>query len=354
MTLSRRLAAFPRRGYVKSPTPIEHLPRLSRALDVGVEIFVKRDDLLPGCLGGNKTRKLDFAIAQALAEGADALVTSGAVQSNHCRLTLAWAIHEGLECHLVLEERVPRSYDPRGSGNNFLFNLLGADSVTVVPGGSPVSEKTAEIADRLRVSGRRPYVIPGGAADPLGALGYAACAQELVEQLDEIDYGFRHVTCATGSGGTQSGLVAGLAAAGSSLEVLGVNVRRPRREAQEELVAALADEVFRLLGGAGPLERRRTRCFEGFLGPGYSLPDEGTLEAVRLAARTEALLVDPVYTGKALAGLIGLAREGFFERGERVLFLHTGGFPALFSYLPAFPETAGPLSEAPAGPAAAR
>ena len=180
------LAKFPRRGYVKEPTPIEYLPNLSKALGNKVNVYMKRDDLLPGCAGGNKTRKLDFAIADALAQGADTVITCGAVQSNHCRLTLAWAVHEGLDCHLVLEERVKGSYNPEASGNNFLYHLLGVKSITVVPGGSPMMEEMEKVAEKLRAQGKKPYIIPGGASNHIGALGYVSCAQEIMQQMFEM------------------------------------------------------------------------------------------------------------------------------------------------------------------------
>jgi D-cysteine desulfhydrase len=306
-----------------------------------VEIWAKRDDLLPGALGGNKTRKLDFSIAKALSFGADALVTSGAVQSNHCRLTLAWAIVEGLECHLVLEERVPGSYDPHGSGNNLLFNLLGAHGLKVVPGGADVKAETEAVAANLAARGKTPFIIPGGAADPVGALGYAACAAELEAQAFSLGLDLGHVVTASGSGGTHAGLLAGFFASRTPAEVVGINVRRGSRDDQSKIVEDLARGTLSLLGVGESLDPGKVRCFETFLGPGYSLPSEGTLEAIRLLARTEAVLVDPVYTGKALAGLLGLARDGYFPKGSQVVFLHTGGFPALFSHLGSFPEVAG-------------
>jgi D-cysteine desulfhydrase len=309
---------------------------------LGVEVHAKRDDLLEGCLGGNKTRKLDFSIAKAISQGADALITCGAIQSNHCRLTLAWAIRENLECHLILEERVKDTYDPKGSGNNFLFNLLQANSVKVVPGGSDVHGEMERLSEKLIAQGKRPFLIPGGAADPVGALGYAACAQEITGQLLESGQSFSHLVCASGSGGTQAGLLAGFAATNTPIKVIGVNVRRPDRKTQEDLILGLTRDTLSLLGFKGEFDPSQVHCDERFLGLGYSRPSETTLEAVRLLARTEAILVDPVYTGKSLAGLIGLAREGYFKRGDKVLFLHTGGFPALFTYLELFPEVVGP------------
>ncbi|MEG2005747.1 MAG: pyridoxal-phosphate dependent enzyme, partial [Bilophila sp.] len=177
------LAHFPRRGYVQSATPLEALPRFSKALGGNVNIFIKRDDMLPGAAGGNKTRKLDFCLADALAQGADTIITCGAVQSNHCRLTLAWAVKEGLDCHLVLEERVKNSYKPDASGNHFLFQLLGAKSISVVPGGSNMLDEMAQLAAKLTAANRKPYIIPGGASNKIGALGYVACAEELLSQF---------------------------------------------------------------------------------------------------------------------------------------------------------------------------
>jgi D-cysteine desulfhydrase len=332
------LSNFPRRGYVTSPTPIEFLPRFSRALNLGVDVFIKRDDLLPGTLGGNKTRKLDFSIAEALSLGADALVTCGAVQSNHCRLTLAWAVREGLDCHLILEERVKGTFDSKSSGNNFIFKLLGVKSVTVVPGGADVEKRMREKGEELKLMGKRPYLIPGGAADPLGALGYVSCAFETANQLQKEFPDIKRLVCASGSGGTQAGLLAGFSLLEYPMEVTGINVRRFTKEDQEKIISKLTYDTLDLLGKSAIYKKEKVLCEPRFLGKGYSLPDAKTMEAIRLLAKTEAILADPVYVGKALAGLIGLMREGFFKRGEKVLFLHTGGFPALFSYLESFTE----------------
>ncbi|MDR1049844.1 MAG: D-cysteine desulfhydrase [Deltaproteobacteria bacterium] len=346
------LHKFPRRGYVDRPTPIQYLPRLTEALGGRNDIFIKRDDLLPGCLGGNKTRKLDFVLGEAVRQKATSIVTCGAVQSNHCRLALAWANVEGLKCHLVLEERVEGSYHPGGSGNNLLFNLLGAASITVVPGGADVGGIMSELAARLKKNGERPYVVPGGAADPLGALGYAACAQEIAGQLLENDPGFNYIITATGSGGTHAGLLAGLEATGTPLEVMGINVRRPTAEAQKEIVAKLTVDTLKLLEHDRPFNPDKVSCFPDYLGPFYSKPDKSTLEAIELLAKTESIIVDPVYTGKALAGLVDFTRkERVFDAGEPVLFLHTGGSAAIFSYPELF-KTA-PPSLLPKGPAAA-
>jgi D-cysteine desulfhydrase len=323
------LARFPRRRYTPGPTPLEPLPRLSRALG-GPEIWIKRDDLTGLAAGGNKTRKLEFLVADALAKGCDTLVTVGAVQSNHCRLTLAAAAREGLACRLVLEERVPGSYDPSASGNNFLFDLLGAERVDVVEAGADLAAAMNAIAGDLAANGRKAYVIPGGGSNALGALGYVACAQELVAQAFEDGLVIDHLVCASGSAGTHAGLATGLAGASADIPVTGVSVRRPRDE-QETNVHVLAGETAALLG-IDPPPRAAIAVRDDWVGPGYSLPTEEMVEAVRLTARLEGILLDPVYTGKAMAGLIAMARSGAFTAGERVVFLHTGGSPALYAY----------------------
>jgi D-cysteine desulfhydrase len=323
------LARFPRRRYTAGATPIEPLKHLSDELG-GPEIWIKRDDLLGLTAGGNKTRKLEFLVADALAGGCDTLVTVGAVQSNHCRLTLAAAVREGLKCRLVLEERVPGSYDPKASGNNFLFDLLGVEAVTVVKAGTDLAAAMQAVADDLAAQGRKAYVIPGGGSNPLGALGYAACAQEIMGQTFESGLSFDRIVCASGSAGTHAGLLAGLSALNAGIPVLGISVRRPSAE-QAGNVHALATGTAELLGTPPP-PRASVTVLDDWVGPGYSLPTAEMVDAVRLTARLEGVLLDPVYTGKTMAGLIALARGGKFKAGERVLFLHTGGSPALYAY----------------------
>ena len=329
------LAQFPRRGYVKHPTPIEFLPNFSRALGGKVKVYIKRDDLLPGCAGGNKTRKLDFSIADALAKGADTIITCGAVQSNHCRLTLAWSVHEGLDCHLVLEERVPGSYDPAASGNNLLYHLLGVKSITVVPGGSPMMEEMEKVAARLRGEGRKPYIIPGGASNEIGALGYVACAQETIQQMFDLGLNFDHVFVPSGSAGTHAGMIAGFVGNNMDIPISGIDVSRPG-DVQQEIVYKLAQKVLDHIGAGVQLPREKVVCYGDYYLPGYSRPNPGMVEAVKLLARTEAILLDPVYSGKAFAGMIDHIRQGRFAEGSRILFLHTGGSPALYAYLPTF------------------
>jgi D-cysteine desulfhydrase len=322
------LARFPRRRYTPGWTPIEKLERLSALLG-GPDVYIKRDDLLGLAGGGNKTRKLEFLVADALAQGADTLVTCGAVQSNHCRLTLAAAAKEGLKCRLVLEERVPGSYDPDASGNNFLFRLLGVEAVTVVKSGVDLAAEMQRVADEVTALGRKAYVIPGGGSNPIGALGYVSCAEEILAQTHDLGLRLDQIVCASGSTGTHAGLICGLVGNNSHIPLTGINVRRTRRE-QEPNVHKLAQETAALLGIPGGIPREAITALGDWVGPGYALPTPEMVEAVRMLARVEGILLDPVYTGKAMAGLIALVRGGRFTAGQRVLFVHTGGAPAVF------------------------
>jgi D-cysteine desulfhydrase len=327
------LARFPRRRYTFGPTPIESLSRLSLDLG-GPELYMKRDDMLGLAGGGNKTRKLEFLVADALSQGADTLITCGAVQSNHCRLTLAAAVKEGLKCRLVLEERVADSYDPEASGNNFLFRLMDVEKVVVVAGGSDMSAEMQKVSDELAAEGRKAYVIPGGGSNPIGATGYVACAEEILSQTFEIGLDVDHVVCASGSAGTHAGLVTGFQGTNSGIPVIGINVSRRKTE-QEEIVFDLANRTAAHLGVESRIPREAVVCFDQYVGPGYSLPTPEMAEAVRMLARLECILMDPVYTGKAMAGLIDLVRRGQFRTDEKVLFVHTGGSPALYAYMSA-------------------
>lgn len=321
------LARFPRRRYTVAPTPIEPLKHLQAALG-GPELFIKRDDLLGLTAGGNKTRKLEFLVADALAKGADTLVTVGAVQSNHCRLTLAAAVKEGLKCRLILEERVADSYREDASGNNFLFQLLGVEKVTVVPGGTDLAAAMQAEVDALAAEGRKGYAIPGGGSNPLGALGYVSCGLEIKQQSFEAGLQFDHLVVASGSGGTHAGIVAALAGTNSGIKVTGISVRQPQAH-QEAHIADLAGRTLDLLGVSADV-KERVSVKDQYVGAGYSLPTDGMVEAVKLFARHEGILLDSVYTGKAAAGLIDLVRSGYFGADERVLFLHTGGSPVLY------------------------
>jgi D-cysteine desulfhydrase len=331
------LSRFPRRRYTEGATPIEPLPRFSAALAAtcpggkGPEVWVKRDDLLGLSPGGNKTRKLEFLVADALAQGADTLVTCGAPQSNHCRITLAAAVKEGLKCRFVIEERVPNSFRDDANGNHFLFRLYGVDGITVVPGGSDVAAAMQREADALAAHGRKGYVIPGGGSNALGGLGYVACAQELQQQFFEQGLAFDALVVGSGSSGTHGGLVAGFLGNRIDMPIIGVGVSREPAD-QAPLVLNEAQAVCDLLGLGLQVPASAVRCEGGYWQPKYSVPNARMVEAVQMLARTEAILLDPVYTGKIMAGLIGLARRGVLAAGQRVLFLHTGGMPSLFAY----------------------
>ncbi len=324
------LLNFPRRHYTSGPTAIEFLPNITRFLG-GPNIYIKRDDQLGLTSGGNKTRKLEFVIGDALSKGADTVITTGAVQSNHCRLTLAAAVKEGLKCHLLIEERVENSYSPHALGNNFLFRLLGADSVTLATPGVDLMEQMTTIAKHVENEGGHPYVIPGGASNALGALGYVACAEEIYRQAFEMSLPIHHVVCASGSAGTHAGLVAGFYGNQTGIPVTGISVRA-ERSAQEQRVHSLANEASRLAGASRDIPQSEVTVRDEFVGPGYSLPTKEMAKAVRLFARKEGILLDPVYTGKAAAGLLGLIEEGAFHKDGNVLFVHTGGSPALYAY----------------------
>ncbi|MBL8306759.1 MAG: D-cysteine desulfhydrase [Rubrivivax sp.] len=331
------LSRFPRRRYTPFATPIEPLPRFSAALAAscpggqGPEVWVKRDDMLGLFPGGNKTRKLEFLVADALAQGADTLVTCGAPQSNHCRITLAAAVKEGLQCRFVIEERVPDSFHEDASGNHFMFRLMGVEAITVVPAGTPMAPAMQKVADELAAAGRKAYVIPGGGSNAIGGLGYVACAQELQQQMFEQGLRFDHVIVGSGSSGTHGGLLAGFLGNRIPIPITGIGVSRDPAD-QEPLVWKEAQAVFDLLGIAEAVPREKVVSVGGYWQPKYSVPNARMVEAVQLAARTEGLLLDPVYTGKIMAGLIGLARDGCLRPGERVLFLHTGGLPSLHAY----------------------
>ncbi|HOO11633.1 MAG TPA: D-cysteine desulfhydrase [Bacillota bacterium] len=328
------LSKFPRRRYTQYATPIEKLERLSAILG-GSTVYMKRDDLLGLAGGGNKTRKLEFLMADALSKGADTVITCGAVQSNHCRLTLAAAVKEGLRCQLVLEQRVPGSYDRYASGNNFLFHLLGVEAVHVVEGGSDMMAEMQRVADELREQGRKPYIIPGGGSNEIGALGYVACAQEMLQQLFEMELSIDHIIVTSGSTGTHAGVLTGIIGLNANIPVTGIGINRrkgPQTEAVYALCSALASKLE--LKYAPAMED--VIVFDDYIGEGYSRPTKEMIEAVKLVARTEAILLDPVYTGKAMAGMIDLIKKGYFGDAKNILFLHTGGSPALYAYTKEF------------------
>ena len=324
------LAKFPRRRYTEGQTPIEKLENFSKALG-GPTIYIKRDDLLGLTSGGNKTRKLEFLMADAIAKGADTILTCGAVQSNHCRLTLAAAVKEGLKCQLILEERVKGSYKPEGSGNNFLFNLLGVEDTFVVPGGTDMMGELEKLAAKLNAKGRKPYIVPGGGSNPIGSTGYVACAEEIMAQLFDKGINIDHMVIPSGSAGTHAGIITGLVGVNANIPVTGVSVNR-NKELQTNAVWNLAKATAERVGVAAEITKDMIQVTDEYVGPGYSVPSDEMVEAVQLLARTEGILLDPVYTGKVMAGLIGMVRKGKFKKEDNILFLHTGGSPALYAY----------------------
>ncbi len=339
------LDRFPRVALAHLPTPLEPLERLSAHLGArpggGPRLFIKRDDCTGLAFGGNKTRKLEFLLAEALDRGADTVITAGGVQSNHVRQTAAAAAKLGLKAELVLVRNVPWPADDYArTGNIQLDRLLGA-RVHLFPPETDREAALTELAAELTAAGARPYVVPVGGSNEIGALGYAACARELAAQAEAMLGGFDYLVFASSSGGTQGGLTAGLALLGHRARAIGIDVDAdpPMVEAVSRTLAAATAER---LGARGPEAADRVEVVAGYAGERYGLPTEGMKRAVELIARLEGILLDPVYSGKAMAGLIGLIEAGRFRPRDRVVFLHSGGTPALFAYRSVF-EGSGPI-----------
>ena len=328
------LARFPRIRLGHLPTPIEPMPNLSKALG-GPRLWIKRDDCTGLSTGGNKTRKLEFLMADAQSQSADTVITQGATQSNHARQTAAAAARLGMACHILLEDRTG-SRDPQYELNgNVLLDRLHGASVSKRPGGADMAAEMERLADKLKSEGRKPYIIPGGGSNPVGALGYVNCALELLSQVNDMGLVPASVVHGTGSAGTQAGLVTGLVASRSGIPVLGIGVRAPKPR-QEEMVLALARRTCDHLGLGDIVSRDDVVANCDYVGDGYGIPTKGMVDAVRQLARLEGILLDPVYSGKAMAGLIDLIRRRHFKTDSDVIFLHTGGSAALFGYPDAF------------------
>ena len=324
------LSRYPRVRFSHGPTPLEPMDNLSQLLD-GPRLFVKRDDCTGLATGGNKTRKLEFLMGEALEEGADTAITQGAVQSNHARQTAAAATMLGLKCEIILERRVEDPGPQYDEGGNVFLNRLFGANIRHVPGGSDMTAALDEVAEEVRGNGGKPYVIPGGGSNPVGALGYVNCAIELLQQANDMGIKIDTVVHGTGSAGTQAGLVVGLEGTNSGITVYGISVRQPK-EKQEEAVHKLTSSTAEFVGLKGGVARDRIIANGDYVGGGYGVPTPGMVEAVTLTARLEGILLDPVYSGKAMAGLIDLCRKGFFKKDETVVFLHTGGSAGLFAY----------------------
>ena len=329
------LSRFPRLHFAHLPTPLEFLPRLSEALGE-VHIWIKRDDCTGLSSGGNKTRKLEFLMADAMAQEADVILTQGAIQSNHARQTCAIAARLDIECHLLLEDTSADRGDAYASSGNLLLDRLHGARIASRPAGSDMDEEIEKLAQELRDRGRNPYVIPVGGSNEIGALGYVDAAMELLGQANGRSLRIDHVVHATGSCGTQAGLVVGMEAMHSGIPVYGICVSRDGTE-QEERVYRLARRTSEYLGLGADLVARECVVANGdYVGAGYGAPTEGMIEAVEMLARYEGILLDPVYAGKGFAGLVDLVRKGHFRAGENVVFVHTGGSAALFAYADIF------------------
>lgn len=324
-----KLSRFPRRIYTQGKTSIQKLQKLSSQFK-GPDIYIKRDDTLGLTGGGNKTRKLEFVVGDALSKKTNALITCGGLQSNHCRLTAAAAVKEHIGCHLVLIKEDFQNYDPEAGGNNLLFNLLNVNSVHIISQGQNPDEEMQKVYQALQKKGDRPYVIPMGASYPVGTLGYMACAEEIVEQASEMKVDFDYIICPSGSGGTQTGLILRMYELGYDCRVLGINVGRDNA-GQIAIISELIDSTLKFFNLKSGIKSTEIQCFDQYVGPGYTVPTDEMIAAVKLVARTEAILLDPVYTGKAMAGLIDLVKSGFFKNEDNVLFLHTGGTPVLYT-----------------------
>lgn len=323
------LDQFPRVPLCHQPTPIEAMLRLSEHLG-GPNLYIKRDDCTGLASGGNKTRKLEFLVGDALKQNADMLVTQGAVQSNHVRQTAAAACRYGLKCHALLERRVPDRADAYEETGNVLLDKLFGATLEFRPAGLDMNAEAQAVTQQLRADGHRPYFIPGGGSNEIGALGYVSCAQEVVTQSAEMDVAFDWLVMATGSTGTQAGLVAGLHAQGANLPVMGISVRQ-KHDFQVNAVHGLTERTLTKIGGPS-IGTEKIIVDDGYVGDGYGLPADSTIDAISVAAKFEGLLLDPVYSAKGFAGLLGLVKADFFKPSDNVLFLHTGGSVALFAY----------------------
>jgi D-cysteine desulfhydrase family pyridoxal phosphate-dependent enzyme len=314
------------------PTPLEHASRLTQALG-GPEIWIKRDDLTSLALGGNKTRKLDFFMAHALRQEADCIVTMGPLQSNHVRLTAAASRACGLDCYAVLLGDPPRS----AKGNFLLDQMLGLNCIHVSGSMNQVpfdlvDRKIQETITQLKKEGRRPYLVPTGGIGPLGELGYCLAVEENYKQTQKLGIPFEHLIVAVGSRGTIAGLLLGIARLNLKTKVTGISVNiegtcESFGIPQPDIMAA---EAGKLIGLDLKVPMTNYKIFYDYVGEGYGIPTESGVEAVKLTARTEALFLDPVYTGKAMAGLVDLVRKGYFTKKDMVIFIHTGGTPGLF------------------------
>jgi len=320
---------LPRIDITHAPTALEFAPRLSAEL--GCNLYIKRDDCTGLAVGGNKTRKLEYLLADAQLQQADTLVTIGGLQSNHARQTAAAAAKFGFACELVLEDiaGTPNEnyYD---NGNMLLNNLLGA-RIHQLGVEADSNAYAASLVEQLKAKGRKPYMIPVGGSNVIGSFGYVRCAFELLQQISTANLRIDQIVLATGSAGTQAGLLAGLIAANTDIPVLGISVSRSS-EVQRQIVEALLTQTLAELDLDPVLASGKVLTDGGYVGEGYGIPTTAMIAAVKRCAQLEGLLLDPVYTGKAMAGFMDLCSRGLIAPGSNQLFLHTGGSPGLYGY----------------------
>ncbi len=329
------LSRYPRLHFAHLPTPLEPMTRLSEHLG-GPNLWIKRDDCTGLSSGGNKTRKLEFLMADAVEKKADTIITQGATQSNHARQTTAIAAKLGMECHILLEDRTGYEDPAYVYNGNVLLDQLHGATISKRPADTDMNAAMEELTQKLRDDGKKPYIIPGGGSNEIGALGYVNAAIELMTQANDRSLRIDHLVHATGSSGTQAGLVLGLEGMNSGIPVYGIGVRAPKAK-QEEMVFSLAQRTADFMGlSPDVVKRERVVANSDYVGDGYGLPTNAMVEAVKMMAQYEGILLDPVYAGKGFSGLIDLIRKGHFKKGENVVFLHTGGSISLFGYPDAF------------------
>jgi L-cysteate sulfo-lyase len=325
------LSRFPRLHFAHLPTPLEPMPRISEHLG-GPNLWFKRDDCTGLSGGGNKTRKLEFLMADAVEKGADTIITQGATQSNHARQTCAAAARIGQECHILLEDRTGYQDEAYNYNGNVLLDQLHGASISMRPADTDMNAEMERLAQKLRDDGKKPYIIPGGGSNEIGALGYVNAALETTVQANERSLKIDHFVHATGSAGTQAGLVVGFEAMNSHIPVYGVGVRAPK-EKQEANVHGLAQRTADYMGiNPDLITADKVVANSDYVGDGYGIPTDAMVEAVTMLASYEGILLDPVYSGKGFSGLIDLIRKGHFKKGENIVFLHTGGSVSLFAY----------------------
>jgi L-cysteate sulfo-lyase len=324
------LSRFPRVSLAHLPTPLEHAPRLSEHLG-GPQIYIKRDDCTGLATGGNKTRKLEFVMADAVEQKADTIITHGAVQSNHARQTVAAACKLGMDCEMIFEHRVEDADEAYKTSGNVLLDRIYGATIHEVAKGTDMNAAMESRAQELRAEGKKPYIVPGGASNKIGALGYVDCALETMAQAKDQGIDVGHIVHATGSGGTQAGLIVGLQASNSDIGLLGIGVNSPYEE-QIDKIWMVAEPTAEYVGKPDCVKREDIKVNTDYVGAGYGIPTPEMEEAVFTLARLEGILFDPVYSGKGLAGMVDLVRKGHFDPSENIVFIHTGGVAGLFGY----------------------